>query len=171
MNLPYVVLAAVACAVVQPKGIVRLVLPSGIEVQIEEVPCASAGALSESRAVSGKPCQVRDGVPFGVRGPQPKTMVRRIAVVVGDRSYELESEGMYDAWGERPLSHSGNVRYLGGWCADPSNCQIRGVFSDGAASFVAEWRIVNGRSMRTVLTDSSDIVDLFMRNIDPPRFD
>jgi len=33
---------------------------------------------------------------------------------------------------------------------------------------VAQWEIVDGVSVRTVLTDSDDIVDLFMHNIDPP---
>lgn len=171
MNIPCLVIAAMACAVVQPKAIARLSLPSGIEVQIEEVPCDLVDARSEAGANSERPCQLREGVPFGVRGQFPKTKVKRIAVAVGNRTYELESSAMYDAWGERPLSHPGKVRYLGGWCHDTSNCQLRGVFSDGAASFAAEWRIVDGRPFRTVLTDSSDVVDLFIRNIDPPRFD
>lgn len=171
MNLPCLALVAMACAAIQPNVVARLSLPSGIEVQIEEAPCDPGVALSEAGATSGKPCEAGKGVAFGVRGPLPKTMVKRIAVAVGNRTYELDSSGMYDAWGERPLSHPNIVRYLGGWCHDASNCQVRGVFSDGAASFAAEWRVVDGRQFRTVLTDCSDVVDLFLRNIDPPRFD
>jgi hypothetical protein len=36
---------------------------------------------------------------------------------------------------------------------------------------VAEWRVVNGTAVRTVLTDSHDVVTLFMKNIDTPDFE
>ena len=78
---------------------------------------------------------------------------------------------MYDAWGARPLEQEGVIRYFGGKCFDKENCQLRGVFSDGAGSFVAEWRIVNGHAARTVLTTSSDVVNLFKQHIDPPSFE
>jgi hypothetical protein len=78
---------------------------------------------------------------------------------------------MYDAWGARPLEHPGAVRYFGGKCIDSANCQFRGLFSDAAGSFVAEWRVVNGISVRTVLTSSDDVVSLFMKKIDPPEYD
>jgi hypothetical protein len=77
---------------------------------------------------------------------------------------------MYDAWGGRPLEYKGTIRYFGGKCSDQKNCQFRGIFSDGAGSFVAEWRIVGGVPTRTVLSGSDDIVHLFMKNIDPPEF-
>jgi hypothetical protein len=78
---------------------------------------------------------------------------------------------MYDAWGSRPLEIKGVIRYFGGNCRDEKNCQFRGLFSDAAGSFVAEWFIVDGRPMRTVLTDTNDIVNFFSKNIDPPVFE
>ena len=51
------------------------------------------------------------------------------------------------------------------------NCQFRGLFSDAAGSFVAEWLIVDGLAIRTVLTSNNDVVNLFKKNIDPPEFD
>ena len=78
---------------------------------------------------------------------------------------------MYDAWGARPLEVKGVVRYFGGKCFDTKNCQLRGLFSDAAGSFVAEWQIVGGLPTRTILTSSSDVVHLFMNNIDPPVFE
>lgn len=75
---------------------------------------------------------------------------------------------MYDAWGNRPLEVKGAIRYFGGRCSDVKNCEFRGIFSDGVGTFVAEWRVVDGVPIRDVLTDSSDIIDLFMHNIDPP---
>jgi len=45
------------------------------------------------------------------------------------------------------------------------------LFSDAGSAFVAEWGIVDGISVRSVLTGSSDVVNLFGDNIDPPEFD
>ncbi len=101
----------------------------------------------------------------------PKSYVKRLKVAFGGASYDLDSSDMYDAWGDRPLQVAGKVRYLGGRCFDARNCQVRGLFSDGASSFVAEWRVVDGRTTRTVLTDSIDVVDLFIKSIDPPEVD
>jgi hypothetical protein len=78
---------------------------------------------------------------------------------------------MYNAWGSRPLEHKGTVRYFGGKCFDAHNCQFRGLFSDAAGSFVAEWRIVSDQATRTVLTDSNDVMHLFIANIDPPEYE
>jgi hypothetical protein len=86
------------------------------------------------------------------------------------KTYSLSSVGMYNAWGARPLEIRGAVRYFGGKCFDSRNCQFRGLFSDAAGSFVAEWRVVNGVSTRTVLTSSNDVVNLFIKHIDPPEF-
>lgn len=86
-------------------------------------------------------------------------------------SYSLDVSDMYDAWGRRPLEHAGIIRYFGGKCFDNKNCLLRGLFSDAAGSFVAEWQIVDGLPIRSVLSSSQDIVHLFMEHIDPPEFD
>jgi len=78
---------------------------------------------------------------------------------------------MYNTWGNWPLEVKGKIRYFGGKCFNKSNCQFRGLFSDGAGSFVAEWKIVNGVSIRTVPTDSVDVIHLFINHIDPPEFE
>jgi hypothetical protein len=106
------------------------------------------------------------GVAFGL----PKAYVKSISISYNNRSYSLDATDMYDAWGSRPLERKGVVRYFGGKCFDPKNCQLRGLFSDGAGSFVAEWRVVDGVSVRTILSGSDDIVHLFTEHIDPPEF-
>ena len=75
---------------------------------------------------------------------------------------------MYDAWGGRALEANG-VRYFGGSCVDELNCDLRGLFSDAAGAYVAEWQIVGGVVERTVLSDSSDVVAAFRQHIDPPK--
>jgi hypothetical protein len=73
---------------------------------------------------------------------------------------------MYDAWGKRPLEVKGIIRYFGGSCCATDFCVFRGIFSDGAYSFVAEWVVGGGIATRTVLTSSDDIMQLFTKNID-----
>jgi hypothetical protein len=146
-------------------------LPSGVKVEIVEAPFEKGHFKVEGCAEQGGKCRINGRVPFGTVFGLPKTYVKRISVSFQGRSYSLNSQDMYDAWGHRPLEYKGVVRYFGGKCYDSENCQFRGLFSDAAGSFVAEWRIVNGESIRTVLTDSDDITNLFMKNIDPPAFE
>ena len=62
-------------------------------------------------------------------------------------------------------------RHFGGRCFDTRNCHFRGLFGDASETFAAEWVIVDGISIRTVLTGSSDIFALFSEHIDPPEMD
>jgi len=100
----------------------------------------------------------------------PKTYVKSITISFKGQEYSLDASDMYDAWGSRRLEYPGVIRYFGCNCFDKTNCQLRGIFADGAATFVAEWRIIDGRSVRTVFAFDDDIVDLFMKNIDPPEY-
>jgi hypothetical protein len=58
-----------------------------------------------------------------------------------------------------------------GFVSSHATCQFRGIFSDAAGSYAAEWKIINGKSYRTFLTSSKDVLDLFIKNIDPPTFE
>lgn len=146
-------------------------LPSGVEVKIIEAAFDKSRFKVEGCSDRDSVCRINGHVPVGIAFGLPKTYVKRITVSFKGRSYSLNVSDMYNAWGSRPLEHPGGIRYFGGKCFDTKNCQVRGIFSDAAGTFVAEWRVVNGLPVRTVLTDSNDIVDLFMKNIDPPEFD
>ena len=91
------------------------------------------------------------------------TYLKNITASYQGHSYTLDVADMYNAWGNRSLEHPGVIRYFGGRCYDKSNCQFRGIFSDAAGSFVAEWLIVDGLAIRTVLTSSNDVVNLFKK--------
>jgi len=101
----------------------------------------------------------------------PKTYVNKIIFNVNNKTYNLENKYMYNAWGNRPLEVKNVIKYFGAHCYDNKNCTIRGIFSDAAGSFVAEWKIINGKSFRTIITDSNDILGMFKNNISPPVFD
>jgi len=146
-------------------------LPSGVQVEIVESAFKKTLFSIAGCAGQGGPCKINGAVPFGSDFTVPTTYVKKITVLYKGRSHSLDASNMYNAWGARPLETKGVVRYFGGRCFDESNCQLRGLFSDAAGAFVAEWVIVDGESYRTVLSDSNDVVRLFMRNIDPPEIE
>lgn len=146
-------------------------LPSGVKVKIAEAPFDPRLFKVVGCTDTSPTCLINGRVPFGTASALPKTYVKSISVSFQNHSYPLDVSDMYDAWGRRPLKHGGIVRYFGGKCSDEKNCQFRGLFSDAAGAFVAEWQIVDGLPIRSVLSGSQDIVHLFMEHIDPPEFD
>jgi hypothetical protein len=146
-------------------------LPSGVQVRIVEASFNKSRSKVYGCSERDVICRINGRVPFGSAFGLPKTFVKSIRVTYKGKSHALDVSDMYNAWGERPLEYPGVIRYFGGNCFDPNNCQLRGLFSDGAGSFVAEGRVTNGTSVRTTLTDSNDVVNLFKKNIDPPEFD
>jgi hypothetical protein len=120
---------------------------------------------------SDYPCTIDDIFPFGTANSFPRTYLKKLSLSIADKTYNLDTSGMYNAWGNRPLEFKGKIKYLGAHCYDKDHCSLRGLFSDAAGSFVAEWVIVNGKSTRTVITSSDDIVHLFIENIEPPHYE
>jgi hypothetical protein len=163
---------ALAWAALTPSGLhaaSTFSLPSGARVAIVELPFAK-DSFHVTGCANGGPCLINGQIPFGIAFGLPMTYVKSITVSYRGESYELDASNMFNAWGDRPLIVKGAIRYFGGRCADVKHCEFRGIFSDGAGTFVAQWRIVDGKEFRDVLTDSSDIIDLFMHNIDPPEY-
>jgi hypothetical protein len=152
-------------------SLVNFTLPSGVAVEIDERTFVKSQFKVEGCNGQEPICLINGNIPFGVDFDLPKTYVKNIKVSFQGKTYSLSSVGMYNAWGTRPLEIRGAVRHFGGKCFDSKNCQFRGLFSDAAGSFVAEWRVVNGVSARTVLTNSNDVVNLFIKHIDPPEFE
>jgi hypothetical protein len=149
----------------------RFTLPSGVKVMIVEAPFQKAAFKIEGCSDKDSMCRINDDLPYGLAFGLPKTYVKSITVSYKGQSYLLDASDMYDAWGKRPLEYPNSIRYFGGQCIDNKNCQFRGLFSDGASSFCAEWVVAGGISKRTVLTGSSDVMDLFMKHIDPPVYE
>jgi hypothetical protein len=146
-------------------------LPSGVAVRIIEAPFKLKNSRVEACGPGAPACLINGHVPFGAAFGVPHTYVKSITVEYEGQTHELDTSDMYDAWGRRPLEYKGVIRYFGGRCTDAHNCRFRGLFSDAAGAFVAEWLVLNDRAVRTVLTDSNDVVHLFMTNIDPPEFE
>lgn len=149
----------------------EFILPSGVEVKIVEAHFQRAQFNVEGCSDRDATCRINGHIPFGIESGLPTNYVKSIIISFQGSTYSLDVSNMYDAWVGRPLEHPGKIRYFGGKCFDVKNCQFRGIFSDAAATFVAEWLVTDGQAFRTTLTSSNDVVNLFMKNIDPPEFD
>jgi len=158
-------------SVVLANATISFILPSGVEVTIVESVFQKEKFDIKGCSIGSSVCRINGHIPFGVTFGFPNTYLKNITASYQGHSYTLDVADMYNAWGNRSLEHPGVIRYFGGRCYDKSNCQFRGIFSDAAGSFVAEWLIVDGLAIRTVLTSSNDVVNLFKKNIDPPEFD
>jgi hypothetical protein len=156
-------------------------LPSGVAIRIVEAPFDPAGHRVKGCGTSPVnrnavvTCLI-DGLPvFGSDSQLPDTYVKSITASFKGRSYALDTSQMYNAWGKRPLEMKvkgvGTMRYFGGSCRDALNCILRGLFSDAAGSYIAEWQIIDGTAVRTALTDSGDIVGQLINHIDPPVYE
>ncbi len=166
-----IIVALSAKARAQTETTATFNLPSGVTVAITEAPFDKSKFTVSGCTGHNSSCLINGHIPIGGDSAQlPMTYVKSITVSFKGQSYSLDASDMYDAWGNRPLELKG-VRYFGGQCIEISYCQFRGLFSDASGTFVAEWVIVDGKSIRTVLTGSDDIVDLFMKHIDPPEYE
>ena len=150
------------------KSEAKFTLPSDVKVAIVEEKFDKSGFKISGCTDKDTGCVINGRRPMGVVFGWPSTFVKSVSVSYHGQSYSLDASDMYDAWGSRPLKYKDGIRYFGGKCSDKKNCRFRGIFSDTAGTFVAEWKVVDGLPVRTVLTGSSDVVDLFMRHIDPP---
>ena len=150
-------------------------LPSDVDVTIVESvfdkEMFNVERCSPNRWGSGSIGRINGRVPYGIDINVPETYVKSITISYQGAAYELDVTDMYNAWGDRPLQYPGGVRYFGGKCFDKKHYQFRGLFSDAAGAFVAEWRIVDAVAIRTVLTFSDDVVHLFGEYMDPPEYD
>ncbi|HTG02060.1 MAG TPA: hypothetical protein VK654_15875 [Nitrospirota bacterium] len=113
-------------------------------------------------------CRINGAIAFGVASGMPKTFLAKVVVDISGRTYQLDASGMYNAWGRKT---GDAAQSLSAHCFDPFNCIVRGLFSEAAGAYVAEWAIVDGRTARTMLTGSRDVVDLFRKNIGAPLFE
>jgi len=146
-------------------------LNGGITVTIEEAPFNPKNHKIENCENSEIPCVIDGSYPFGTAFSMPRTYLKKLTFTIKEQTYYLDTSGMYNAWSKRLLKHKDSIRYLGAHCYSKKNCKLRGIFSDAAGSYVAEWIMYGNTSQRTVLTFTNDIMNLFIKNIDPPYYE
>lgn len=89
-----------------------------------------------------------DGKPvFGTDGEMPRWRLDKATVDLAGRKIDLDTSCMYNPWAARPEK--------GSYSASPVEVGflVTGSFSDGAGAYYAQWLIVNGGSVRTVISN------------------
>jgi hypothetical protein len=139
-------------------------LASGHKVSIVEAPFAD----SKLKYSESAPCLVDGHIPFGTDCSVPTTYVKSISVEVRRKALKLDASHMFNAWGTRHLTtYEGKpVTYFVGSCPSKDLCYFRGIFSDGAGTFVAEWKVFQGVTVRTVISSEEEFISLFMKSMD-----
>lgn len=113
-----------------------------------------------------------NGVPaIGVGASHPNSYVANLILTTQSKVYKLNTENMYNAALERPREIKGVIEYFYAGCFNADNCIVRGLFSDAGGSYVAEWLVIDGVPMRTILTSSGDVVHKFIEDIRPPVYE
>lgn len=138
-------------------------LASGHKVTIIEAPFAE----SKLKYSDSAPCLVDGHIPFGTDCSAPTTYVKSISVEVRRKTLRLDASHMFNAWGTRHLTtYEGKpVTYFVGACPNIDLCVFRGLFSDGAGTFVAEWKVFQGATTRTVISSDEELISLFMKSM------
>jgi hypothetical protein len=99
-------------------------------------------------------CLIDHHLPFGVDGKLPKMAVSALTVQFGDRAVELNTDGMFDPFDESSelLSRLSIDAYWGDFY------KVTGRFSDGAASYLAQW-VVSSHGSSRIFLGSAELLD------------
>ncbi|WP_370052317.1 hypothetical protein [Neptunomonas sp.] len=99
-------------------------------------------------------CLIDQQLPFGNDGKLPKKLVSVLVVQFGDRAVELNTDGMFDPFDESSelLSRLSIDAYWGDFY------KVTGRFSDGAASYIAQW-VVSSYGSSRVFLGSAELLD------------
>ena len=116
---------------------------------------------------------VNGTTPFGGDG-NPRAVLHsylmKLTLHVKNKTYDLDTSNMYNAWGNQPLELPDGKKYMAAHCYDESQCTLRGIFN--GRGYVAEWQISYGKPFRTVLSASYDLGNFFLNGgINPPVFE
>ncbi|RLP53265.1 MAG: hypothetical protein D6160_16580 [Ketobacter sp.] len=113
----------------------------------------------------------KNGVPvFGTESLHPISHLSALELRYKDTRYQLDTSFMYNAGAEKGHQVNGVVEYFYANCYDAKNCIVRGIFSDAGGTYVAEWKVLDGKPFRTILTTAGDIVSKFVDDIRPPVY-
>jgi hypothetical protein len=136
----------------EPSGVQegRFVFQNGIVLEYKIVPFDKAAFKKNEGGI---------GPVFGVDGGGiPAAKLQRLSLRRDKTVTSLEASCMYDPGLGGMHKKRFNVRIL-----NPRSLLLTGIFSDAAATYVAEWLIVDGIGVRTLLTDDPDAVSRFVK--------
>jgi hypothetical protein len=94
---------------------------------------------------------------FGTDGEIPRTFLKKATLTIGTKVYDLQVDGMYEAWLDGYFDDKKfklrieGLKYI-----------VSGGLSDGAGFYGVEWVIVGRGSIRTILTNDERIIFEYM---------
>lgn len=92
-------------------------------------------------------------VVFGTDGEIPKYYLKSAEIKIKGQVIKLETQSIYNPWfGNRPNQNFYRI------IQDGTHLKVKGLFSDGAGTFGAEWLIIGSSSVRTILTYDEQIL-------------
>lgn len=102
-------------------------------------------------------CLINDSPFFGSDGKIPSEKLTKIVFSHSSYKINLDVSAMYD-----PNINNGNIKnrikvdhYWGAFY------KVTGRFSDGAGTYIAQWMITKGGSIRTHISGTEDVYELF----------
>jgi hypothetical protein len=127
---------------------------SGIRVDLKAAPFVPAKHRVQRCSIgAAKVVCLIDGRPvFGTDGELPDTMLSRATVTLDTRRIGLDVSSMYQP---RLGDHTVTAE------RSESGCIVRACLSDGAGAYVAEWRVVAGVPMRTILSGDEKLIAVY----------
>ena len=106
-------------------------------------------------------CQVDGAWPFGTAPCQlPETQLVELQLRVAGKTYPLSTSRMFNP-GIDPAHPEKQFKVS----CKAKACTVKASFSDGAGTYVAEWKLQDGKARRTLLSSDEEIVDKVMRDI------
>jgi len=139
-------------------------LAHGGVLTLQRAPFAAAGKTSGTYHASYQDLDAVNGRPvFGTDGELPQYILRKATLLLNGVRYELKVTDMYNPWFGAGLRYQPNP--------DSFRLQKTGIayrlqalLSDGAGTYMAEWKIVGKAATRTMLTEDEDqIVTTFYK--------
>jgi len=97
-------------------------------------------------------------IVFGTDGEMPKYYLKSAEISIKGQVIKLETQSIYNPWFRAKPNKN---RY--GMILDGTRLKVRGLFSDGAGSFGAEWLVLGEGSVRTILTYDEQILFEYLK--------
>ena len=136
-----------------------------IHIKVIEKPFDPSQHKIEMCTGSDFPCKIDGIFPYGTAFALPSVQLTELIVTINNHSISLNTSGMYDAWGNREIENEGH-KYLSVKQIEKDTYSVKGIFSDGAGTFVAEWKITNNKSQRILISADESLMYPFMEKID-----
>lgn len=97
---------------------------------------------------------------FGSDGDLPMSKLTKAILKIKNKTYNLQVDNMYNPWTGDEL----NINFFSIIHDGENHHILKGVFSDGAGTYAAEWLIEWNSSIRNIITKDEIIIQSYFKN-------